>query len=139
MDNNLKYYILYALGEARENAQILAGTCGGMSEDVAMFEDLINQVRSTIKHKEINESVEEKDISNLSIDKIGLGKSTVKALTEAHLYGTKGLENPIISVNDLIDKSEGELLRITNFGRKKLNDVKYNLSKYNLQLKIKEL
>jgi len=44
----------------------------------------------------------------------------------------------IITIRDLVLKTEGELLRMPNFGRKSLNEVKENLSLMGLRLGMTE-
>jgi len=40
----------------------------------------------------------------------------------------------IIYIGDLVQKSEGEMLRTPNFGRKSLNEIKEVLTEKNLEL-----
>jgi len=44
----------------------------------------------------------------------------------------------IITIRDLVLKTEGELLRMPNFGRKSLNEIKENLSLMGLRLGMTE-
>lgn len=59
-------------------------------------------------------------IEDLKIDKIGLSIRTLNLLERAK----------IINVGDLIVRTESELLRMKEFGRKSLNEINRNLGNY---------
>jgi DNA-directed RNA polymerase alpha subunit len=54
--------------------------------------------------------------------------------TEYITFSLKQEKRPIIYLGDVVNKTEAEMLRIKNFGRKSLNEFKEFLFKFNLKL-----
>jgi len=57
--------------------------------------------------------------------------------TEPGVYFFKDKNDEIIYIGDLVQKTESEMLRTPNFGRKSLNEIKEILTTMNLELGMK--
>ena len=93
---------------------------------------LIDQLNPFINFDEPEEEIEEE-----SEDELEFNASLLKKVDELELSvrSANCLKNDnIVYIGDLILKSENEMLRTPNFGRKSLNEIKEVLSEMNLSL-----
>lgn len=96
---------------------------GNLDRMVQKVEDLRQQVRQ-----------QQKQIYELRLGKVTEQDMTIDAL-ELSVRSHKCLENAgVVTVLDLVRKTEPELLKIKNFGRKSLNEVKEVLAEMGLPL-----
>jgi len=75
-------------------------------------------------------------VNELTVNRESLSMRTQNALANEWAYTPKGHEPHTrpMTVADLVVKTEAELLRVTNFGRKSLNEVKAALAEIGLHL-----
>ncbi len=82
----------------------------------------------------------ESKVEELSDDQIDFNRNLIKTIDELELsvrsYNCLKNEN-IIYVGDLVSRSEGEMLKTANFGRKSLNELKENLNVMGLSFGMK--
>jgi len=77
-----------------------------------------------------------KPVTELTLERQSLTNRTLNALANDWAYTPKGQEphaHPM-TVGDLVQRTEAELLRTPNFGRKSLNEVKAALAEIGLHL-----
>lgn len=100
-------------------------------EDAIAFAAKIiqDQLQVFINFEEVEEEVEEKD-------ELPFNKNLLKKVDELELSvrSANCLKNEnIVYIGDLVRKTEGEMLRTPNFGRKSLNEIKEVLSEMGLR------
>jgi len=94
---------------------------------------LQDQLQSFINFEEPEARVEEVS----AIEETGFSAALLKKVDELELSvrSANCLKNDnIVYIGDLIQKSEGEMLRTPNFGRKSLNEIKEVLAEMGLHL-----
>jgi DNA-directed RNA polymerase subunit alpha len=91
----------------------------GYDKDVVEFEEVVE--------KQDNEQNRLKNLLNMSVNEIELSVRAANCLNNAN----------ITSVGQLAMKTEAEMLKYRNFGKKSLNEIKDKLSSLNLSLGMK--
>ncbi|MEN6445059.1 MAG: DNA-directed RNA polymerase subunit alpha [Candidatus Cloacimonas sp.] len=92
-----------------------------MAAKISLFETEPQYIRDV----ELDPDLEEKErILNTSVREIELSVRAANCLSQAH----------IDTIGDLVSKSEAEMLKFRNFGKKSLEEIIQKLKKYDLQL-----